>query len=65
MRTSIDVDEELMKAVLAATGHATEREAVEEALRTLLRIKRQEKILAAGGTFPDLVDVRQRRKRIS
>jgi len=43
MRTNIDIDDQLMKHTLKATGLKTKREAVELALRTLLRLRRQEK----------------------
>jgi Arc/MetJ family transcription regulator len=42
VRTTIDIDDKLMKAVLKATGLKTKREAVDLALRTLLRLKAQE-----------------------
>jgi Arc/MetJ family transcription regulator len=42
MRITIDIDDKLMKAVLKATGLKTKREAVDLALRTLLRLKAQE-----------------------
>ena len=41
MRTNIVIDDKLMRDTLHATGLKTKREAVEEALRTLLRLKRQ------------------------
>ncbi|MCX6632414.1 MAG: type II toxin-antitoxin system VapB family antitoxin, partial [Candidatus Solibacter sp.] len=41
MRTNIVIDDKLMRDTLRATGLKTKREAVEEALRTLLRLKRQ------------------------
>jgi Arc/MetJ family transcription regulator len=44
MRTNIVIDDKLMKATLRATGLKTKREAVEEGLRTLLRLRRQEEI---------------------
>ena len=44
MRTNIVIDDELMRAVLKATGLRTKREAVETGLRTLLQLKRQERI---------------------
>ena len=43
MRTNIVIDDKLMAAVLKETGLSTKREAVELGLRTLLRIKRQER----------------------
>jgi Arc/MetJ family transcription regulator len=53
MRTNIEIDDELMDAVLKETGLPTKRAAVEEALRTLLRIRRQRKILELRGAFPN------------
>ena len=44
MRTNIVIDDELMKQVLKLTGLKTKREAVEQGLKTLLRLKKQEKI---------------------
>jgi Arc/MetJ family transcription regulator len=43
MRTNIEIDDKLMKDTLKVTGLKTKREAVELALRTLLRLRRQEK----------------------
>ena len=44
MRTNIVIDDKLMKATLRATGLKTKREAVEQGLRTLLRLRQQEDI---------------------
>ncbi|MDZ4251538.1 MAG: type II toxin-antitoxin system VapB family antitoxin [Sulfuritalea sp.] len=44
MRTNIVIDDKLMQDTLRATGLKTKREAVEEGLRTLLRLRRQEEI---------------------
>jgi len=41
MRTNIVIDDKLMRDTLRATGLRTKREAVEEGLRTLLRLRRQ------------------------
>lgn len=41
MRTTIVIDDQLMRETLRATGLKTKREAVEEGLRTLLRLKKQ------------------------
>lgn len=40
-RTNIVIDDKLMRDTLRATGLKTKREAVEKALRTLLRLRRQ------------------------
>ncbi len=44
MRTNIVIDDALMKEVLELTGVATKREAVELALRTLAKLRKQENI---------------------
>ena len=44
MRTNIVIDDKLMKDALRATGLKTKREAVELGLRTVLRLRQQEKI---------------------
>ena len=49
MRTNIVIDDKLMRDALRASGLKTKREAVEEGLRTLLRLKRQEEIRTFRG----------------
>jgi Arc/MetJ family transcription regulator len=44
MRTTIVIDDKLMKDALRVTGLKTKREAVEWGLRTLLRLRRQGEI---------------------
>ncbi len=44
MRTNIDIDDQLMAEALQLTGIGTKREVVELALRTLLRVHRQQEI---------------------
>jgi Arc/MetJ family transcription regulator len=44
MRTHIVIDDKLMEGTLRLTGLKTKREAVELGLRTVLRLKQQEKI---------------------
>jgi len=44
VRTNIVIDDKLMRDTLRATGIKTKREAVEEGLRTLLRLSRQAEI---------------------
>jgi Arc/MetJ family transcription regulator len=41
MRTNIVIDDKLMQEALRATGLKTKKEAVELALRTLLRLQKQ------------------------
>ena len=44
MRTNIVIDDRLMRETLRATGLKTKREAVEEGLRTLVRLSRQSEL---------------------
>jgi Arc/MetJ family transcription regulator len=44
MRTNIMIDDKLMEDTLRLTGLKTKREVVELGLRTVLRLKQQEKI---------------------
>ncbi len=49
MRTNIVIDDRLMRDALRATGLKTKREAVEQGLRTLLRLSRQAEIRRLRG----------------
>lgn len=49
MRTNIVIDDKLMRDTLRATGLNSKREAVETALRTLLRLSKQEEIRRLRG----------------
>jgi Arc/MetJ family transcription regulator len=44
MRTNIVIDDDLMEEALKATGVGTKKEAVEMGLKTLIRLKKQERI---------------------
>jgi Arc/MetJ family transcription regulator len=49
MRTNIEIDDDLMREALVASGLKTKRTAVEEGLRLLIRLKRQEQVRALLG----------------
>jgi Arc/MetJ family transcription regulator len=49
MRTNIVIDDKLMQDTLRATGLKTKREAVEQGLRTLLRLSKQAQIRRLRG----------------
>ncbi len=49
MRTNIVIDDELMADAMKASGAKTKREAVEEALRTMIRLRGQEEIRKLRG----------------
>ncbi len=49
MRTNIVIDDQLMADALKVTGLKTKREAVELGLKTLIKLKQQQKIKAFKG----------------
>ncbi|WP_439539224.1 type II toxin-antitoxin system VapB family antitoxin [Sphingomonas sp.] len=49
MRTNIVIDDQLMADAMRASGAKTKKEAVEEALRTMIRIRGQEDIRKLRG----------------
>jgi Arc/MetJ family transcription regulator len=51
MRTSIDIDDKLMADAQRASGFSTRKQTVEEALRLMVRLRRQEKIASSFGKF--------------
>jgi Arc/MetJ family transcription regulator len=64
MRTNVVVDEELVAAALKSTGLKTKRAVIEEALRTLIRLKAQEQVRSLRGKLQwkgDLAAMREGR----
>lgn len=49
MRTNIDIDDDLMRRALKASGETTKKAAVEKALRLMVAIKAQEGIRRLRG----------------
>jgi len=49
MRTSMVIDEQLMAEAMRLSGASTKRQAVEDSLRLLVRMKRQERIRRVRG----------------
>lgn len=49
MRTNIEINEDLMKEALQASGESTKKGAVEAALKLLVRIKAQDGIRSLRG----------------
>ena len=49
MRTNVEIDDELINEAQRLTGLKTKRAVVEEGLKTLVRVKRQLKMLELGG----------------
>ena len=61
MRTNIEIDDKLMNDVLKATGLKTKKDAVELALKTLIRLKKQENIKAFRGHLKWIGDLDEMR----
>lgn len=64
MRTNIVIDDQLMSDALKATGLSTKKDAVELGLKTLVRLKKQEKIRKFKGRLSwdgDLSEIRKTR----
>lgn len=49
MRTNVEIDDELMRQAMKASGKSTKKSVVEEALRLVVQLKRQEGILKLFG----------------
>jgi Arc/MetJ family transcription regulator len=49
MRTTIDIDEDLLARAQGACGTRTRKATVEEALRALIHLREQEEILGLAG----------------
>lgn len=62
MRTNIVIDDALMRATLKATGLKTKREAVDDALRTLLRLKQQTELRKLRGKHEWVGDIDEMRR---
>lgn len=51
MRTNIEIDDTLMAEAQKASGHATKKQTVEQALRLMIRLRRQQDVDAAFGKY--------------
>ena len=51
MRTNIEIDDTLMAEAQKASGYATKKRTVEQALRLLVRLRRQSEVNAAFGKY--------------
>jgi Arc/MetJ family transcription regulator len=49
MRTNVVIDDDLMAEALESTGLNTKKAVIEEALRTLVRLKKQEEVRSLRG----------------
>jgi Arc/MetJ family transcription regulator len=51
MRTNIEIDDVLMAEAQKVSGHSTKKQTVEQALRLLVRLRRQQQVGAAFGKY--------------
>jgi Arc/MetJ family transcription regulator len=51
MRTNIEIDDSLMAQAQKASGHATKKQTVEQALRLMIRLRQQRDVDAAFGKY--------------
>src|SRR5262249_34811713 len=51
MRTNIEIDDILMREAQKASGYASKTQTVEEALRLMIRLRRQHEVDAAFGRY--------------
>ena len=51
MRTNIEIDDALMAEARKLSGNATKRQTVEEALRLMIRLRRQKDVGVAFGKY--------------
>lgn len=51
MRTNIEIDDMLMAEAQKASGCATKKQTVEEALRLMVKLRRQQEVVSAFGKY--------------
>jgi Arc/MetJ family transcription regulator len=63
MRTNIDIDDALMAEARKLSGQATKKQTVEQALRLLIRLRRQQAVEGAFGKYRWRGNLARTRKR--
>jgi Arc/MetJ family transcription regulator len=63
MRTNIEIDDALMAEAQKASGYASKKQTVEQALRLLVRLRRQHEVGAAFGKYRWRANLARSRKR--
>jgi len=51
VRTNIEIDDVLMAEAQKASGHATKKQTVEQALRLMVKLRQQQEVGAAFGKY--------------
>jgi Arc/MetJ family transcription regulator len=62
MRTNIEIDDRLMAEAQKASGLTTKKQTVEQALRLMVKLRRQQEVTAAFGKYPWRGDLARSRK---
>ena len=62
MRTNIDIDDALLNEARKLSGQTTKKATVEEGLRLLIRLRRQEEVSKARGKYPWSGNLEESRK---
>ena len=62
MRTTITLDDELVRTAQEYTGVAEKTALVREALKSLIEREASRRLAALGGTMPELEDIPRRRQ---
>jgi Arc/MetJ family transcription regulator len=62
MRTTLDLDEELVRRALAETGAKSKTEVIEMGLRSLLEREARKRLKQLHGSHLDVDEVRRRRR---
>jgi Arc/MetJ family transcription regulator len=62
MRTNIEIDDALMAEAQRASGQSTKKQTVEQALRLMVRLRRQREVDAAFGKYRWRGDLARSRK---
>jgi Arc/MetJ family transcription regulator len=62
VRTNIEIDDTLMAEAQKASGNATKKQTVEEALRLMIRLRQQQEVNLAFGKYPWRGDLARSRK---
>jgi Arc/MetJ family transcription regulator len=65
MRTTLNLDDELMDRARQLTGIEEKTALVHAALKALIERERARRLAALGGTMPNLRMIRRRRSRIA
>jgi len=61
MRTTITLDDELVRTAQEYTGVAEKTALIREALKSLIQREAARRLAALGGSSPDMIDIPRRR----